>query len=95
MIYTSSAYKVIYMVFARLTLNEYTNKVLNVIKARFGLNTKSEAVNKFVEMCGEEFVEKEVKDKEMRNLINTCSNHFKKYHHKKMSLKELDKLCGI
>ncbi len=34
------------MVMARLQLTEYTNQVLNVIKAKFNLHDKSEAVNK-------------------------------------------------
>ena len=42
------------MVYARITLNDYANKVLNVVKAKFSLNDKSEAINKFVEMYGEE-----------------------------------------
>ncbi|MBD3361604.1 DUF2683 domain-containing protein [Candidatus Woesearchaeota archaeon] len=83
------------MVFARINLNEYSNRVLNVIKAKFGLETKSEAINKFAELYGDSFVEKEMKEKEIRDLINTCNRHFAKYGRKKMSLKELDRLCGM
>jgi oligoendopeptidase F len=83
------------MVFARLSLTEYTNRVLNVIKAKFGLHDKSEALNKFAELFGEELVDKEAKEKEIKELIKTCNNHFKKYSHRKMSMRELDKLCGI
>jgi len=81
------------MVFARLKLNEYTNRVLNVIKAKFDLKTKSEALDKFAEMCGDEIVEKEAKDEYIKKILEITEKHFKKYSNKKMSLKELDKLC--
>ena len=49
------------MVYARITLNDYANKVLNVIKAKFDLRDKSEALNKFIDLFGDEVVEKPVK----------------------------------
>jgi len=83
------------MVFARLELNGYTNKVLNVIKAKFDLKDKSEALNKFAELCGEELVEKEANDQYIKKLIEIEKNHIKKYKNRKMRMKELDKLCGM
>ena len=59
--YTSNTQEV-KMVYARVSLNNYVNRVLNVIKAKFDLHDKSEAINKFVEMYGDEFVEKEASD---------------------------------
>ncbi len=79
----------------RAQLDEYTNRVLGVIKEKFGLKDKSEALNKFAEMYGEEFVEPEIKDEVARELIKSCEQHIKKYGYRKMSMKELDKLCGI
>ena len=46
-------------------------------------------------MHGEEFVEREVKDEIIEEIIRDCEAHIKKYGYRKMSLKELDKLCGI
>ncbi len=83
------------MVHARMSLNEYTNKVLNVIKAKFDLHDKSEAMDKFAEMFGDEIVEKEADDKFVKDVIKSCEQHIKKYGHRKMSLDELDKVCGI
>lgn len=83
------------MVYARIFLNDYVNQVINVIKAKFNLNDKSEAINKFVEMFGDEFVEKEASDEYVKKINKMCDKHFKKYGYKKMSLKELDKLCGL
>ena len=83
------------MISARLQVNEYTNKVLNVIKAKFDLKDKSEALNKFVEIYGEEEVIKEAKDEYIKKLIDIDNRHLKKYGNKKMTLKELDKLCEV
>ena len=59
----------------------------------FDLNDKSEALNKFVEMFGDEFVEKEASDEYIKNLIKIDQKHTKKYGRKKMTIKELDRLC--
>lgn len=81
------------MVFARLNLNEYANKVLNVIKAKFDLKDKSEALNKFAEMYGEEIVEKEANDGYIKKIIEIDKDYIKKCGNRKMTIKELDKLC--
>lgn len=83
------------MISARLTLNEYTNKVLNVIKAKFGLKDKSEALNKFVRLYGDEEVEMEAKDDYIKKVLEIDERHIKKYGNRKMTLKELDKLCEV
>ena len=78
-----------------ITVNKYTGKVLGVIKEKFGLKDKAEALDKFADLFGEEFVEKEVQDKVVLEVIKSCDAHIKKYGLKKMSLKELDVLCGL
>ena len=83
------------MVYARMSLSDYTNRVLNVIKARFDLHDKSEALNKFVEIYGDEMVEKEANEKIVSDVIISCEAHMKKHGRRKMSLKELDRLCNI
>ena len=83
------------MVFARININNYTNKVLNVVKAKFDLKDKSEAINKFINLFGEEIVEKEASEEYIKKIIEIDKNHFKKYNKRKMTLKELDELCGM
>jgi len=78
-----------------ITVNEYTNRVLGVIKEKFGLRDKAKALDKFAEMYGEEFVDKEVKDEVVKEIVESCEKHIKKHGHRKMTLKELDKLCGL
>ncbi len=79
----------------RANISEYTNRVLGVVKEKYGLKDKSEAINKFAEMFGEEFVEPEMRDEALKDLIRTCEEHKKKYGKRKMSIEELDKLCGM
>ena len=76
---------------ARVTLNEYTNRVLGVIKAKYGLKDKSEAVNKFIELYGEDVVENEANDEYLKKVIEITNRHMKKYGKRKMSLAELDR----
>lgn len=83
------------MVLARLELNDYTNKVLNIVKIKFDLKDKSEALNKFVFEYGEEVLEKQAKPEYVKKILEMEKNHFKKYGRRKMSIKELDKLCGV
>jgi len=83
------------MISARVVLNEYANSGLNVVKSKFNLRDKSEALNKFIEMFGDKFVEREAKDAYIKKLLDIEEKHFKKYGKHKLSLKELDKICGI
>ena len=78
---------------ARVELDDYSNKVLGIIKIKFGLNDKSEALNKFIELYGDEIIEKEASEEYAKKVIKVAENHFNKYKHKKMTLEELDRLC--
>ncbi len=45
------------MVKAMIDINEEANKVLNIIKAKYGLKDKSEAINLIAMQYAEEFLE--------------------------------------
>ena len=49
------------MVQAIITLNEHENRVLNIIKGKFGLKNKSEAVNLIINEYEKEFLEPELR----------------------------------
>jgi len=83
------------MVFARISLSDYANKVLNVIKARFELKDKSEAIDKFIKMFGEEIVEQEASDEYIKGLLEIEKTHFKKHGYKIMSKNEFNKLFEL
>jgi len=76
----------------RLNISEYTNRVLGVIKEKFGLKDKSKALDKFAEIFGDEFTEKDANGHYIKKLIEIEKNHFKKYKTRKMSEKEFNEL---
>jgi hypothetical protein len=80
------------MVLARLKLNDYANRVLNVVKAKYALHDKSDALNKFVEIFGDEFVEKEASDAYIKKMIEIEKRHFQKHQKRRMSKKEFCEL---
>ncbi|MEK6926645.1 MAG: antitoxin [Nanoarchaeota archaeon] len=80
---------------ARVELGDYANRVLGIIKIKYGLKDKSEALNKFIELYGDDILEKEASEEYIKKIIMISNNHFKKHGYKKMSLQELDKLCGV
>ena len=80
---------------ARVELDEYSNRVLAMIKAKFGLKDKSQAINKFVMIYGDDVLQQEASDKYIKKVISISNSHFKKYGKKKMTLYELNKLCEI
>lgn len=77
---------------ARVKLTDYTNRVLGVIKAKYNLADKSDALNKFVEIYGASEVEPEIDSKYLEKISKLESDHLKKYGLKKMNKQELDKL---
>lgn len=76
----------------RLNISEYTNRVLGVIKEKFGLNDKSQALDKFAEIFGDGFVEKTPKDQYIKRVIEIEKNYFKKYKNRRMTDKEFNEL---
>ena len=80
---------------ARVSLNPYVNRVLAVLKAKYGLKDKSEAINKFVEMHGDEIVEKEANEVYIKKVLDITNRHLAKYKKRKMSIAQLDKLCEV
>ncbi len=82
------------MISARVVLEPYANKVLNVVKAKYDLKDKSEALNKFIEIYGENEVEPELREDYVARVKDIEKRHFAKYGYKKMTRKELDRLFG-
>ncbi|MBU0907904.1 MAG: DUF2683 family protein [Nanoarchaeota archaeon] len=80
---------------ARIEMSTYTNRVLSVIKAKYGLKDKSEAINKFTDMYGDEIVEKEANEDYVKKIITMTNEHLEKNKNRKMSFEELDKLCEV
>ena len=56
------------MVQAIITLNEHEDRILNIVKGRFGLKNKSEAVNLIIDKYEEEFIEPELRPEYVKKL---------------------------
>ena len=79
------------MVDARVSLSKYSNRVLSVVKAKYDLSDKSQALNRFIEAYGENELEPEVKESYVKKLLEIEEDHFKKHGYKHTSLKDLRK----
>jgi len=79
------------MVDARVELNNYSNRVLAVVKAKYDLKDKSQALNRFIDMHGEEEVEKKAKDSYVKKILKIEEEHFKKHGFRHTSMKDLRK----
>jgi len=68
------------MVKAIISINESTNRILNILKAKYGLKDKSEAIDKMAERYEEEILEPELRP-EYVDKIKKIQKHgkFKKY----------------
>lgn len=56
------------MVQAMIDIPEEANHILNIVKARYNLNTKSEAIAKIVLECGENIIEPEIRPEYLNKL---------------------------
>ena len=66
-----------YMVQALIRLNERENRVLNIIKGKFGLKNKTEAINLIISKYEEEFLEKMKKRKKEPTVrVKNFNKHF-------------------
>jgi len=74
------------MVKAIININESTNRLLNILKAKYGLKDKSEAIDKMAQQYEEEILEPELRP-EYVDKIKMIQKHgkFKKF----TSVKEL------
>lgn len=73
-------------------VKDHTSRVLGVIKEKYGLRDKAEALDKFAEMYGEEFVDQEVKEEVIKEVIESCNRHINKYGFRSRSVKDLRKI---
>ena len=70
------------MVDARVSLKKYSNTVLTVVKAKYDLKDKSQALNKFIEIYGSNEVEPRVKESYVKKLLKIEDDYFKENKNK-------------
>ncbi len=79
----------------RFDLDDYSLKVLDVVKGKHGLKNRNEALKKLLDDVGEEYVEKVPNESALRELDRIYEAHKKKYPNKTMTEKELNKILGL
>lgn len=73
-------------------IKDYTSRVLGVLKEKYALKDKGQALDKLAEMYGDEFVDKEVKDEIVKEVIESCNRHMKKYGFRSRTTFDLRKI---
>lgn len=75
------------MVQAMIEISKEANQILNIVKARYNLKTKSEAIAKIVIECGENILEPELRPEYLEKLKRIRKEGYTKYN----SIEELRK----
>lgn len=76
-------------------MDEYTVRVLDVIKGKFGLKNRNEALQKLILETGSDYVEPAVNEAALQELDAIYEFHKKKHGNKKMNNTELKSLLGL
>jgi len=74
-----------------ITVEDYTSKVLGVVKEKYALKDKGNALDKIVDLYGENFIEREVSEEVIKELIEDSERHIKKHGFKGTTIKNLRK----
>jgi len=74
-----------------LKVNEYTSRVLGVVKETYGLKDKAAALDKFVDLYGEEYVDREIKDELVKDIVRSSEEHIKKHGFRSRTVRDLRK----
>lgn len=74
-----------------LKVKDYTSRVLGVVKEKFGLKDKGQALDKFADLYGDDFIDKEIRDEVVKEVIESCERHIKKYGFRSRSAAEIRK----
>jgi len=82
------------MINARICLDDETNKILNIFKAKNGLKDKSEAINHFIKTYGKQEIYPDVKEEYIYEMEKGIARYLKENpkFRKAMTKKELDKI---
>ncbi|MBU1202113.1 MAG: DUF2683 family protein [Nanoarchaeota archaeon] len=83
------------MIQARFELDDYTIRVLDVIKGKFGLKNRDEALKKLALEAGEQYVELRPNELVLREIDAIYESHKKKHGDRKMTNEELKRLLNV
>ena len=78
-----------------MEMDDYTARVLDVIKGKFGLKNRSEALKKLALEAGNDYIELAPNEMVLKELDAMYESHMKKYPHRTMTNAELKKLLRL
>ena len=78
-----------------MEMDDYTARVLDVIKGKFGLKNRSEALKKLALEAGNDYIELAPNEMVLKELDSIYEHHKKKHGNRTMNDKELRKLLGL
>ena len=76
-------------------MDDYTARVLDVVKGKFGLKNRSEALKKLALEAGNEYIELAPNEMMLKELDAIYEGHKKKHGNRKMSDAKLKKLLSL
>ncbi|MGM5480738.1 MAG: hypothetical protein ACQESC_04745 [Nanobdellota archaeon] len=83
------------MIQARFELDEYTARVLDVVKGKFGLKNRQEALRKLAQEEGEKYVEPIPDETVLREIDEIYKAHKKEHPNRTMDDSELKRLLDV
>jgi len=80
---------------ARFQLDDYTVRVLDVVKGKFGLKNRDEALKKLALEVGGAYVEPMPNETVLKEIDAVYEEHKKNYSNRKMTNEELKRLLNV
>jgi len=83
------------MIEARFQLDEYTSRVLDTVKGRFGLKNRNEALRKMAQDVGGEYLVPIPNERVLEEIDAIFKDHLAKNPNRKMTDRELKQLLNL
>lgn len=80
---------------ARFDLDDYSMRILDVVKGKYGLKNRNEALRMFLREHGAQYAEVRLDEQIIERLDKIANKHAQQHAHRKMSDDELDELLGL
>ena len=84
-----------FMTQARFDLDKYSARVLDVVKGKYGLKNRNEALRTLIREKGPEYAEPQVDEKMLEELDQIVAEHEAEYGMQAMTDAELKQLLGL
>lgn len=83
------------MIEARFKMDDYSKRVLDVIKGKYGLSNRNEALKQLIELEGYKYVEPLPNESVLKEIDSEYEEHKKKHPNRKMKDNELRRILNV